>query len=161
MNTWWLERNPRERLVLKLAAVAAALMLGWAFILQPMDARQSSLNARIAAQQATLMQLEEARILLANQSTGQAVTTNLGGRSLASVVEQGLRMAGLAGAIRRIEPAGENYVSVVLEQASFDALVGWLQDAHAETGLAVSELNLDAGERPGAVSARIRVQAGQ
>lgn len=157
MKDWWIRRNPRERLVLQVAAIVVALLLAWSFILEPLSARQSALQARIAAQEKTLQQLFEARALLDAGSRPQPGKAEFGDRSMASVIEQGLRMAGLAASIRRIEPAGDDSVSLVLEQAAFDPLVRWLQKARDDSGIAVRELSIENTDTPGAVNARMRL----
>jgi general secretion pathway protein M len=159
VKAWWQNRDHREQLVLKTAAVVISLMLVWALVLQPLSARQSALQARIAAQQATLGQLAEAQILLSAQSSTGAGKQDFGDRSMASMVEQGLRMAGLAAAIRRIEPVGDGSISLVLEQAAFDPLVRWLQEASLESGITVRELSMDAAASSGKVNARVLLAA--
>lgn len=142
------------------AAVVVVLMLVWGLVLHPMANRKAALQARINSQETTLQQLAEARHLLARLATAERDPQVTGNRSLASVVEQGLRMAGLAAAIRRIEPVGEDKVSVVLEQAAFDPLIGWLQEASAGAGITVHELSLDAASNVGAVNARVLLVTG-
>jgi general secretion pathway protein M len=154
-----MQLSARERLVLGVAAIVVVLLLAWAFLLEPMSARQAALQARIAAQGRTLQQLDEAEALLRAGAAPAARQADFGGRSMASVVEQGLRMAGLAASIRRIEPAQDGSVSVVLEQAPFDPLVGWLQDTSAATGVTVTEFSLDRAEVAGTVNARLRLSA--
>jgi general secretion pathway protein M len=159
MRQWWAQLTARERLVLGVAAIVAVLLLAWALLLEPLSTRQAALQARIAAQERTLRQLDEAADLLRDGTGPAARQADFGGRSMASVVEQGLRMAGLAGSIRRIEPAQDGSVSVVLEQAPFDPLVGWLEETSATTGIRVVELGLERAENAGRVNARMRLAA--
>ncbi len=159
MRAWWSQRNSREQNLILAASVAAILMLAWAFILHPLAERQAALQARIAAQNQALQQLAEARELQAAGAMQSTAGADFGDRSMASIIEQGLRMAGLAAAIRRIEPAGDGSVSLVLEQAGFDSLAGWLQEAAADPGITVREMSLDRAERDGTVNARMRLAA--
>ena len=156
MRDWWNNRSRREQLALGVAAAFGVAVLIWALVLLPMADRRASLQARVDAQQATLQQLAEARSLLEIRAATGA-RSDFGDRSMASVVEQGLRMAGLAASIRRIEPVGDHAVSVTLEQAAFDPLVGWLQTASTEAGILVRELSMEAATTEGTVNTRVQL----
>lgn len=156
MIDWWSARNVRERGVLLVGALVLAWALTWAFWWQPMGQRQERLAARSVALERSLAQLEEARTLRA-AGAGQATAASAATGSLPVRVERGLRMAGLAAAIRSIQPAGETAVAVTLEGASFDALVGWLQQAAASEGVRTTQARIDRATAPGAVNARLEL----
>jgi len=160
MKAWWVERTLREKNLLVSAFVALVLMLGWAGVIHPLTLRQDALHARIQAQRNSLAQLQEARRLSETLPDATAPRADRAVQSLASAVEQGLRLAGLAAAIRRIEPAGPGELSVQLEQAAFDPLVQWLQKAATDPGAEVVELAIEPAEPAGTVNARLRLREG-
>lgn len=154
MNAWWSARSARERAVLAAGTVILAWALLWAAWWQPAGQRQERLGARVDALERSLAQLEEAATLRA-AGAGNAPATTPG--SLPVRVERGLRMAGLAAAIRSIQPAGETAVAVTLEGASFDALIGWLREAAHREGVRTTEARIDRTGAPGAVNARLEL----
>jgi general secretion pathway protein M len=160
VKDWWYSRSRREKLAVAVAAIVVACVSAWVLAWLPMSERQAALQARIAAQQLTLQRLAEARSLLAGHAADRAQWQDSGDVSMASIVEQGLRGAGLAAAIRRIEPLGDGAVSVVLERAAFDPLVGWLQEASRGAGIVVRELSLESASVRGAVNARLQLAPG-
>jgi len=74
------------------------------------------------------------------------------------VVDRGMRMGGLAAAIRSIQPAGEKQLTITLEEAPFDLLVAWLEQTGNEQGVGIVEASLDRGTAEGCVNARLTVQ---
>jgi len=157
VKAWWAERTGREQLTLGVAALALVLMLGWALLMHPLAQRQEVLAARIQAQRNSLSQLQEARALAESVTSAAGAQADRAGQSLASAVEEGLRMAGLAAAIRRIEPAGPDELGVYLEQAGFDPLVEWLQKAGPGLGMEVVEISIERAEQVGTVNVRMRL----
>ncbi len=114
MIDWWSARNARERAVLIAGALILAWALAWAFAWQPLGQRQERLATRADALERSLAQLDEARALRAAGADRSSAPVGAGG-SLPVRVERGLRMAGLAAAIRSIQPGGETAVAVTLE----------------------------------------------
>ena len=110
----WGERTPRERAFLITAFVVVGVVLLWAFLWLPLEQRQAALERRIETQRTTLRQLDLATRLREAQRQEPAARIDRGDRSLASLVESGLRTAGLAAAIRRIEPLAEERLAVAL-----------------------------------------------
>ena len=150
----WRNASSRERAVLIVGAIVVAAMLGWALLWLPATDRIEAAERRIGSQQQTLARLQQLAALQRMRPAGPSA--NHAG-SPASRADRGLRMAGLAAAIRRIEPAGDGRIRITLEGASFDDLVEWLADAPGQDGLVTSELDVRATERSGAVDARLEV----
>lgn len=152
---WWQRRAPRERAVLLAGAAVLVLALGWAFLWLPAQQAETALQARIQAQLATLEDLAALRQARTRSTTMPRAADATG--SVASRADRGLRMAGLAASIRRIEPVGESAVQVTLEQAPFDDLADWLPLAAAEHALTVEQMQADAASAPGEVNLRMRL----
>jgi general secretion pathway protein M len=162
MSNWWSQRAPRERVLLGAGTLFILLALAWAMVWHPMTARQAALESRLTTQQRTLVQLQQAQALRGahdRKSQTDAGSSPPGqNESLAVVVDRGMRMGGLAAAIRSIQPAGEKQLTITLEQAPFDLLVAWLEQAGNEQGVGVVEASMDRGNAEGSVNARLTVQ---
>jgi general secretion pathway protein M len=57
----------------------------------------------------------------------------------------------------RYQPEGGGGVSVVLQNQSFNALIGWLADLEQRDHVAVKQISIDAQSEPGLVNARINL----
>ncbi|MDX1626719.1 MAG: type II secretion system protein GspM, partial [Wenzhouxiangellaceae bacterium] len=58
-------------------------------------------------------------------------------------IVESARAAGLAGSLKRIEPAGERRHRVVFESAEFPDLMSWLASLTRERPFAVAEFSAD------------------
>jgi type II secretory pathway component PulM len=162
VNQWWQQRADREKWFLSWGAAATLLALSWALVWQPLTQQQKTLQSRVTAQQQTLAKLLQAQELRSNAGSRASLQVASNGTagsdrdvSLSIVVDRGMRMAGLAAAIRSIQPVGDTSVTVTLEQASFDRLVAWLEQTATEQGVSINEANVDRGVSQGAVNARL------
>ncbi len=143
LRTWWSGREPRERQVLAVGALAVLLMLLWAFAYKPLTDARAALhegNARLAAD-LQLMRATVARGSAAaiNVAGGDDAARRRSGRSLLALVDADLRELGLGPSLKRIEPAGERRVRARLEAVPFDQVVDWLERLSAEQGIRVAE----------------------
>ncbi len=149
----------RDRHVLAGGAALAALLLGWAFVWYPLSHARAELVARVARQRADLAWMRraagEARELRAQGTRSQA---DRQGKSLLALADATARAAGLAGALKRVEPTGAASVRVSFEIASFDALVDWLERLTRDYGITVSDFSADKVEGLGLVNARVTLQ---
>lgn len=147
----WNNLSVRERRLVALAAAVVALALGWGLVWQPLDAARDAARARISGQLALIDWLDRIEPQVQRLRDGRAPERSMDGRSALSVVDQSARRAGLAGALKRIEPVSEGEIRVVFEQAAFPDLMDWLQALIAERPLAVERLDAEHGRGPGRV----------
>ncbi len=158
MNEWWQDLQPRQRLVIALAAGILLLLLLWTQIWEPLvEARQAE-RARIAQQQATLAWLDAITPMARGLRGAGVRSTDLGGRSLLGVVDETARAAGLAGQLSRIEPVGENQVRVWLEGAEFRTVMRWLDELTGTRPVLISQLAADRAAGSGRVNVRITLE---
>lgn len=153
MKEWWLGLVPRERRAVVLGGVVVVAMLFYVLLWQPLHRRIAELQQRIEAQLRDLDYLERAAsqviALKARQSTAGAP------EALYALVERSAGTAGLADAIRRIDPAGDGRVRVGLEQAGFDAMIRWLTGLRRNHGVVVATASVRRSDRPGRVSVQL------
>lgn len=127
MKEWFLGLEARERMLVAGGAVVLGLLLLYMLIVDPLVSGYSQLKNNVAAQQQTLVWMQQAsqQVQSLRRSTGGSAA-GLGGRSLLAVVDQSARSDGLGDAIKRIEPDGSKSVKVWLEAVSFDQMFVWL-----------------------------------
>jgi general secretion pathway protein M len=76
------------------------------------------------------------------------------------IVDRSARESGLASALSGSEPGGPGSLSVRLEKAPFDALVGWLARLAQQNGVSVDSAVIERTGAPGLVNANIVLHSG-
>lgn len=156
LNAWWQQLAPRQQYVLIAAGCVLLALVLWVGAWEPLDEARQQARAQVAEQQALAGWLEALVPLASNlRRDGAPVAADADRRSLLGVVDETARAAGLAAAIGRIEPAGEQRVRIWLNDAGFATLMGWLEQIAAEQGIQIRELTAERGGQTGAVNARI------
>ena len=157
MKDWFRNRSPLEQLTIGLGAGALVLVILWLLVWEPVSQERHKFQTKVEREQVVLLQLQqlasEADRLAEAGDTGNSEAR--GDQSLLSLADRTVRAAGLAGALRRIEPEGENRVRLWLQQAPFDTMVSWLQSLAADYGIQVLSASINAGDSTGLVVADI------
>lgn len=144
--------NERERRMVTIGAVCAALLLVFGIIL-PLDHSVAKAQARLATKQADLAWMREVTPELV--ATGPLPTQPTSQRSMLVVVDRAARDAGLGTALTSSEPSGAGGLSVRLEKAPFDSLVAWLARLSEQDGIRVDSATMDNAGQPGLVNAGV------
>ena len=110
---------------------------------EPLRDARGELTDQLAAQRALVDWLDRVAPEVRRLRGEDANERTLSGQSTLAVIDQGARAAGLAGALKRIEPGTGDEVRVVFEQASFPDLMRWLTATVAQRPLAVTRLTAD------------------
>jgi len=154
MNDFIARLNERERLLLLLAGGLVLLLLIYVLAWRPLDQNLESMGRLVSQQQADLewMQVSAMKV---KQLRSQNTVKRGRQQSLLSLVDQTVRRSGLAQALKRVEPEGADKVTVRLEQAGFDAVVGWLENLQQTNGVMIQTISVDRQERDGMVNARL------
>ena len=147
VQAWWLDRAPRERVLLAVLGVVATLALLIVLVVKPLQAARGQAMADIRTYE-TL-------------SAGLAAS---GGRPAAGPVRSGpvaqiltTTAAGFGLTVQRVEPEGDR-TRVVMDAVPYDAVLRWLADLESGGGLTLSEVRLDRGGAAGQVNVQLVVQ---
>lgn len=151
MKARWQALAPRERRWVGVAGAVLAVAVLWVGIWEPLDQHRDDLRDRVAANRALADWLAELdpgalRATAPNRAPDRSPDRSLDGRSPLAVIDQTARAAGLAGALVRIEPGATGEIRVVLQQAEFPALMGWLVELVEQRPFEVTELRADRAE---------------
>jgi general secretion pathway protein M len=77
-------------------------------------------------------------------------------QSLMSIIEQSARAAGVRESIQQLMPRENNtQVSVVLEQASFNKWVAWVDILQNQYGVTITQLNAEREDKPDQAEIRV------
>jgi general secretion pathway protein M len=142
--------SPRDRRTLLVGGVIVAILIVLAVIL-PLDHSVSRLQSQVAKKQTDLVWMRNA----APEIAAAGPVRSNSGESLIVVVDQSARESGLGSSLAGSQPSGPGELSVQLEKAPFDALVGWLARLSQQNGVQIESATIDtAGER-GTVNATL------
>lgn len=161
MKDWYLGLAPRERLVVAVGGVVVALLLFWGLVLSPIYGASAAAAQRVDDKRATLAFLRDAAAELAGAPAMGAGAPDLSGQSLVVVVDRSARSAGLGAALTRNQPVGDDGIRVRLENASFDALAGWLGALSSGSGLTIESASFERAPDEGRVNASLTLRLGQ
>jgi len=143
MIDYWRRLQARERRMIGIAAIVIALVMVWTLVWEPLRDARAELTEQLAGQRALVDWLDRVAPEVRRLRGERAPERTLAGQSTLAVIDQGARAAGLAGALKRIEPGTGDEVRVVFEQAAFPDLMHWLAATVAERPLAVTRLTAD------------------
>jgi len=142
--------SARDRRTLLVGGVIAAVLFIVAVIL-PLDHSVAHLRDQVASKQADLVWMRNA----APEIAAAGPVRNNSGESLIVIVDQSARESGLGGSLAGSQPSGRGGLSVQLEKAPFDALVGWLARLSQQNGVQIESATIDTAGAPGTVNASL------
>jgi general secretion pathway protein M len=147
-----LSERDRRLAIAGLIGAAALLIIG---VILPLDRSVAQAHKRLSAKRADLAWMQGAAPEVA--SAGPVPSAN--GQSLPVMVDRTARESGLGGALHT-EAAGSGSLSVRLEKASFDVMIGWLARLAQQQGVRVESATIEKADAPGLVNAAIVLHAG-
>jgi general secretion pathway protein M len=151
MRQWWLDRNPRERMILVCGAAAAVFIVLVMFIWLPLQRGTTELRAAVTEKTRVLADLRRAQALGASVATGNAPIAAT--QSLIGLIASTGQAHELA--FTRTAPdttAGADAIRVSFESAKFEDLVGWLQMLERDYGVTVDSFSVNGAQNPGLVT---------
>ncbi len=146
--------SPRERRLLLIGAIAAVAILIFG-ILIPLDRSVAHAQERLAKKRADLSWMQSVAPQIAVLPPPSA-----SGESLLVVIDRSARESGLASALSGSEPGSGGNLSVRLEKAPFDVLIGWLARLAQQNGVTVDSAIIEKSGTPGLVNANIVLHTG-
>lgn len=159
MKSWWAGLASRERVVLGGGATLLALMLIYLMVWEPIAIQREQLRSDISGLSADLAWMQQVAVQVKSHASQQSNQPSAGavGGSVLTLVEVSARAAGLHGALERVQPE-EQGARLWFTDTGFDGLLRWLGELELRHGLRVSQLAVDAGNAPGMVTARIKLE---
>jgi len=146
--------SPRERRMVLIGALALVAILIFGMLI-PLDRSVAHTQQRLAKKRADLSWMQTVAPQIALLPPPAAAN----GESLLVVVDRSARESGLASALSGSEPGGPGNLTVRLEKAPFDALVGWLARLSQQNGVTVDSAVIEKTGSPGLVNASIVLQS--
>ncbi len=144
MKTWWETMAPRERLLIAIAGVLTALVIGWQFVWAPSQTARAEAKVRLHEADRTLAQIQERYGL--KRAQGAAAPTNARPTS-ASIDDFKAAITGAAGdiglAIARLQGDDGNTVRLIFEDVDPRMIFLWLESVQANHSGQVTRFNME------------------
>lgn len=155
MRAWWETLSARERLLVIGGLGLTLALLGYVLVWEPFRTSHRQLQQRVAEQRADLIWMRQAAREVKRLSGNAGTSPTRDGRSLLTLVDQTARAAGLASALKRVAPQGEDKLSAQLDGVEFDKLIPWLGTLEHDHRIAIVNLSIDRANGTGLVNARV------
>ena len=153
---WWQTLPRRDRSTLAIGGLVVALLLGWSFVWYPLARAREQLQQRVERERGDLAWMQQASGELTTlRAKGTRGQVDRQGKSLFALADVTARGAGLATALKRVEPTGPRSVRVSFETANFDALISWVDALSRDYGVQATDVSADRVEGIGLVNARV------
>lgn len=144
---WWASLQPREQRLVSVASVAVVIGAFYWLIWQPLHQANERQQQKVQAAQRQLTELQQALPQL--KASGGAKVRSSG--SLSQIISNSARSAGVS--VSRMQPQNEQ-LTLVLDDLSFEQLLGWLHSLQYQHGITVINLDVANTDTPGIVRVR-------
>jgi general secretion pathway protein M len=157
MRAWYEGLAERERRMVLLGAVVAAVLLVLAVVL-PLNRNIAQAQQRITVKQGDLGFIQSAVPQLAAAGPGPAAVAT--SENLVVVVDSSARESGLGKSLASTQPTGDKSLRVRFERAPFDGLMAWLARISQNHGIRVETAEFEFAGEAGLVNAGLVLKAG-
>ena len=156
LQQWFQGLQARERNLVLAAAVVMVLTLFYLAIWEPLHNSLADETSRHKSQLEILSWMQnasaEVKALKASGTSARQVNTN---QPVTLVVETSATSSGLKPFITKLESTSDKGARVMIDAASFDQLVLWLNNLQTQYGISVISANLDRHSKPGTINGRL------
>jgi general secretion pathway protein M len=155
LKQWYASLQPRERLMVAAAAILLVVTLFYVSVWEPLhqglDSAQHEYQGNLKNLQWMQGAAAEVRALKASGSKVRSASN----QPVTMVVEQVASNSAIKPNLTKLESANNDGAHVVLDGASFDQMLIWLNTLEQNHGISVSSGNIERSIKPGTVNARL------
>ncbi|MAY25611.1 MAG: type II secretion system protein M [Polycyclovorans sp.] len=149
----WAQLAPRERIMVIVAGTALTLTLLFLLVWEPLVQTRQQRAAALDGARAVAVRLEEIAAELGPAAQQSRPTVPAG--ALLATVDRAAR-AGLGDTPpSRIQPEQDREVRVWIDEIAFENLLRWVDELEQKQGVRAQTIDLERGEQPGRVNARL------
>lgn len=154
MKQWWLGLSLREKQIVSIGSMMAAIFIIYAWIWSPLNHKINTMRTQITQNQELLNWMQLADKQLENTSDQKKTVSS---ESLLSLTQHQIKQSTFANQLSELRQGENDTVQLSFKQISFDNLITWLMDAGREQGLTVTQMTVTAYNTPGIVSAELQL----
>lgn len=157
MLRWWGSLQPRDRRMLAIGGGVLALVLGYLVAFEPAYQGRIRLEKELPGLRGQLAQMD-ALSAEARRLAGQATQGADSPQQLRTQLESSIAAAGLKGSMSQLTVSGE-LIDLRFKGVPFTTWLAWFDTALRETRLRAVDIAIERDAAPGAVSARLTLEA--
>lgn len=151
--------SARDRLLVIVGTTLFLLLILLFAVWMPLDQRVDRLRDTVDRQLTLRAWMSDAAREVQQLRASGGSARRVEDQSLLAFTDRTAREAGLGGALRRVEPEGNDRVRIVLEQASFDTVATWLEQLVERFHVRIANITVERREEAGLVNVRVVLQA--
>ena len=157
VEKFWHDLQPREKWLVGGGAVFCITLLFHQLLWKPWQDSLDFMEEALVGHRTNLAWMQQQAEQLKNGGAlPEARGTQGRNQSLMSIIEQSARAAGVRESIQQLMPRENNtQVSVVLEGASFNKWVTWIDMLQNQYGVTISQLNAEREDKPDVAEIRV------
>lgn len=156
MRAWYANLADRERRMVNVGAVVAAVLLLLAIVL-PLNRNIAQARQRVAVKQADLAFIQNAIPQISGAGAG--ATQRATAESLVVLIDSSARESGLGKSLSSSQPTGDKGLRIRLERVPFDGMVAWLARLSQNHGVSVVSAEIESAGEAGLVNAGLVLRA--
>lgn len=156
ISDWYARQSERDQRVLFWGGMAVGIIV-LALILLPLQRNLAKARERVAQQQADLAWMRQMAPTLAAAGPGTTSAATQPGESLVVLIDRSARESGLAQALTGSQPAANGAMTVRMENADFNLLIGWMSRLVAQHDLRVESASITGNGTAGLVNAAVQL----
>jgi general secretion pathway protein M len=157
MRAWYANLSERERRIVLLGGIGAAILVLLAIML-PLNRSIAQTRQRVTTKQGDLAFIQNAAPQLA--AAGPGIGTAATGESLVVLIDSSARESGLGKSLSSSQPTPDKGLRVRFEHVAFDGLVAWLARLSQSHGVRVESAEIESAGEAGLVNAGLVLKAG-
>lgn len=156
IKQWFNSLPQKERWMVSGTGLLIFLTLFYLIVWEPIHVGLESERQKQQAQKEILLWMQQAAgEVRALRASGNRSTVRDRNKPITLVIEQSINNAGLKPSVKKIESSGNNGARVTLNDASFNQILVWLNTLATHNGTRVISANIERGDKPGRVNARL------
>ena len=155
MINLWKERDSREKVLIAIAGLLLAIVLGGQFILKPLLAYPGAQKSAYEKAQSDLEIMQAGQLVLQNQPLKVKMPLSI--NDAQSKVTKSAAAAGLK--IARRQPNGDSGLSLWFESAESTLFYGWMDDLTSSYNITLLRANINRND-DGTIRAQITFKLG-
>lgn len=159
VKLWFNSLPPKEQRMVSATGLLIIITLFYLIVWEPIHAGLTMEQQKQQSQQEILLWMQQAAIeARALQSSGVRSTVRDKNKPATLIIEQTINSAGLKPSVSKIESSGKNGARVVLNEATFNQILIWLNTLATYNGIQVVSANIERAKTPGLANARLTLE---
>lgn len=159
VKNWFYSLPSKEQIMVTGTGVLIVITLFYLMIWEPINTSLYTEQQKQQSQKQVLVWMQQAATEVKGlRATGSHNVIRDKNKPATLVIEQTINNAGLKPSVKKIESSGKNGARVILNEASFNQILVWLNTLATHNGIQVISANIERADKPGRANARITLE---